>query len=446
MNPATLLLVALLAPLVAVALMAALASSVGLYRLTTRRSASTAPRALRTIAWCGIFVALGALVLVPALPGTWRMQAAAGVVLDLTESRWVLAVGAGVVVLAGAAAVALSAGAGQWVLLLLALPLLLFAVAATSPLPALLALDLIALLLGASARPGGTSEFRALRRYLTLHVLTSATAWVGVLAMRQSITLPVDVGTWMLALAFAARFGLLWPPVGPLALAPLLPPPAALLAVSALLPVGTSAAISLLPAPSAAVFIAASVASVWSFSTSLSETDYRCVPLRWTAAACSAVLAFAALAPEIHLPAARLALVAVAAGSAIAGYCAAILDTDIGHRQTARLSGLAALRPGVLLWTALAALMLAGAPPFSFGMARLLALSGKPAPLWTHAVTSLTLLIGLACMLATLQRLFLSPPKQPMTPIDLTARQRLVLLLLATATLTASIAPMTLPR
>jgi formate hydrogenlyase subunit 3/multisubunit Na+/H+ antiporter MnhD subunit len=138
-----------------------------------------------------------------------------------------------------------------------------------------------------------------------------------------------------------------------------------------------------------------------------------------------------------------LLLVAAMVGAASITYLAGSLEFTLRHREIARMGGLAARTPGIFGWTLATAFILAGAPPFASFAGRLLVLSESPGVAVSVLLAS-SWLLAIACALVVIHRVFLGIPRVDAEPIELTGRERLVLVLLCMTAMAASVSPMTL--
>lgn len=431
----------------------------------------TSGRISRAVCWGATFVCLLSLLALPSIPDPWSLRASSPL-LALSPHTWLLAVSIGVVLLCSAvAAWAFDASTPTWVALGTLASAALTALTATHPALILLSLDIAYVVLGLSLALGGSPDStaavgslrRAARRFLTFTVLSSAACWVGI------VYLPSDPRAhWLLAAGLLSR-ALSFPFHTPsLSAHARLPTPLAMIFLGAVAPAAAIAATTTLGySPHLALFLL--LASAWSYAASLRESDLRRVAGRWAAAALSAALAIG-LATLSPLPPDHPALgllppttafasptpltllmIAAIVGAAAITYLAATVERAVGHHQIPRMGGLAARLPGVFGWTITTAFLLAGAPPFASFAGRLLTLTTPhltPAATATALPLLLTALwvLALACSLQVIHRIFLGIPRQDAPPTELTARERLVLILLCTTALATSLSPLTLLR
>lgn len=412
-------------------------------------------RTSRAASWFFLFTTLLALLLLPAFPSPWSPGSSDSLFgfLGLDPVRWLLAL----IVAINSLCAAVAAWEPDsppllWVCMLVIEFLTLLALCAVPLWLTLLALDLACLTFGVSLTLhwrdnlpfAGQTLLRTLRHWLVISLLAGGFGWAG---FRLSLSTDwVASSALLLALGFICRAGL-FPLHGPATrLHEHLTPPAAMLLTGALLPVASYFLLPYIPTLGGWFDTLLFIGALLAWSTGTRETDLRRAVSHWTVAALATTLLIHRSAPqtELYPVAATLMLVALATGSTMATFLAGAIEADLGHADISRLRGLAARAPAGLNWMLVAGLILAGAPPFASFTAHLLigtvpnhSLSLIPgALLWIIAIGSVLMVLG---------HTYLGIPRtQHENPIDMTPRQRLVLLLLLTACVVGTLAPATL--
>lgn len=414
-------------------------------------------RVSRAVGWGGLFGAVLPLVIVPVLPPDlagpeWEL-------LRLSSGLWLLAVTIAVVGLcSGVAAWMDDAGRGTWILLTALTGLMLAAVAGQVGILVVTALDLSGWLVGfaliLTGRSGGEVDAqllrRATRRYLVLLVLSSAALWAGL----------VHHPTWpsLLALGLLIRAAAIGVHTGGWSAYTQLPTPLAMLLAGGIFPTSALlAAQSLGHHPALAAWALLAAALFW--FASLRELDLRLVTGRWVLAGVTTALGLCVAipsatprnwsvllaAPHGYFPQlACIALAAAAAAAAMATYLAGSVQRAVGHYELSRMGGLAARLPGLFGWSVAGAMLLGSAVPFASLMGRVVLTLDNSVPLYLLAGLSLLAVLSLTTTLSLVHRIFLGTPRVDAEPIELSGRERLVLVLLAATAVVPLAAPLTL--
>lgn len=417
----------------------------------------TPGRVSRAVGWGGLFGAVLPLVIVPVLPPElagpdWQL-------LRLSSGLWLFAVTIAVVGLCGGVAAWMDeAGRGTWILLTALTGLMLAAVAGQVGILVVAALDIAGWLVGfaliLTGRSGGDVDAqllrRATRRYLVLLVLSSAALWVGL----------VHQPTWpsLLAVGLLIRAAAIGVHTGGWSAYTRLPTPLAMLLAGSMFPtaallaaqsLGHHRVLAVWAMPAAALFLFAS----------LRELDLRQTTGRWVLAGITTALGLSLAIPAnsprtwsvlLATPhggfpeLACIALAAAAAAAAMATYLAGSVQRAVGHHELSRMGGLAARLPGLFGWSVAGVMLLGGAVPFASLMGRVVLSLDNGVSLHFLAGLSLLSVVSLTTTLSVVHRIFLGTPRIDAEPIELSGRERLVLVLLAATAVVPLAAPLTL--
>lgn len=415
-------------------------------------------RVTRALTWVAIFLSLGAILTLQFVPDpfvrTRPDTSRFAPLFSLDKGRWMLALQVGVATLCTAVASwSPQTVTGRWALVLFVQAGCLVAISANGVPTALLAVDFallcLALLLcvwSPPDTPGHPSLRPAVRGFLTLTVAGSVLGWAGFALMSQGGEASA-IARPLLTVGLLLRCGVVPLHPGWVGLHARASAPVAMMATGAVLPV---CLLTLLrfgspvpPAFSSLACWAGLLAAVTGYLMASRDDDLRSAVGRWVSAAGTfgVALGLPDLGPVRLFP--EQFLVGLAAAGTMATYLAGLIEHDAGHRDVSRLRGFAARSPSTLTWMLLSALLLCVAPASPGFVAIFLSPGG-----YTTVPALLFVLATGPCVL-TLHRVFLGLPRSRLvdeTPIDLTARQRLVLVLLLTTSVAAVALPSTLIR
>lgn len=415
-------------------------------------------RVIRATSWFFLFVTLISLLLLPAMHNPWALATTEGISahFGFNPSEWL--VGLTIAVVSLCAAVAAwdpESPALAWVGILVTEFLCLAAVASRNLFITVGALDLAAVTFGLSLalywRPNtpfaSQAVLRAVRHWLTVSLLASALCWLGLrLSMEPS---RASLAALLVAVGMLIRSGV-FPFTSPwLQMHQLLPHPAAMLLTGAFLPAVLLTLVTAVPAWSMWLTVWFFVGGVLSWTMSTREADLRRAVGHWSFAGLTTAMLYVSFSrqdAETGMSPYVLMILGIATGSCMATFLVGLVETDLGHGEIPRLRGLAARSPAGMNWMVIAGLILASAPPFSSFASLLLSVNHSVSTVGV-ILAAVLWIVGLSCLLVVIGRTYLGLPRVDHgEPLDMTARQRLVLLLLLVCCLIGSVAPTTLFR